>query len=200
MATRDFTNTVPLRFFEYYSDHMLMRMDADDEKTARRKDYYALTDPGGDTRLRSDVTSLSKDILGPVLIHELGHTQDIQNVVGLGDHQEGHGYAVEYFFSTDQVRKDKILELLSGDSVAIASQKPPLRRLFQETLATLIALSEVIKHGFSSHLPGKIAPDAETARQLMAERVEQSLPSSDQLKAITQYVYGHLDPFNLPGI
>ncbi len=200
MATIDFAMTIPLKFFQYYSDHMLFKMDADDERKAWKKDIYALTDPGGNTRLRSDVINFSEGKLGPILVHELGHTQDAENAVGLGDYQEGHGYAIEYFFSKDPMRRDKILEILSGDSLAVGSQKPKLRLLFQQTLATLIALNEVIQHGSSPHLPATIAIDAETARQLMAERIEQALPSSDQLKAITDYVWGHLDAFNLPGI
>lgn len=200
MVTKDVATTVPLQFFEYYSDHMLMKMDADEERKARKKDTYALTDPGGNTRLRSDVISFPEGKLGPLLLHELGHTQDVQSAMGLGDFQEGHGYAVEYFFSKDKERKAKILDLLSSDVLVIHSQKPALRKLFHETLATLIALTEVIQRGSSPHLPANIVPDAETARRLIAERVVKSKPSSDQLKAITRHVEGHLEAFNLPGI
>ncbi len=200
MATRDSSNAVPLAFFEYYSDHMLVKMDADEEKkaTANGKDDYAHTDPGGDTRLRSDVTSFPEGRLGPILLHELGHTNDVESVVGLGDFQEGHGYAVEYFFSKDVERKAKIVELLSGDTLVIANQKPACHRLFYQTVATLVALTEVIQHGSSPHLPATLRPDTEMARRLIAERVKQSAPSSDELAAITLYVTGHLEAFDLP--
>ncbi|HSJ52980.1 MAG TPA: DUF4157 domain-containing protein [Anaerolineae bacterium] len=200
MATRDVANTIPLEFFEYYSDHLLMRMDDDEEEESQNSDTYALTDPDGDTRLRSDVIAFPESKLGPILLHELGHSKDVQNAMGLGSFQEGHGYAIEYFFSRDKVRKDKILDILSGDSLVVGSQTPALRKLFHVTLATLIALTEVIQRGSSPHLPASLVPDVETARRLIAERVVRSEPSSDQLKAISQHVTRNLDAFNLPGI
>jgi hypothetical protein len=204
MAARDFTSMLPLKFFEYYSEHFLIKMKGDEEKNAQKKDTYALTDSGGNTRLRTDVIGFPEGKLGPILLHELGHTQDIENAVGLGDYQEGHGYAIEYFLSKDAARKDAILELLSGEPLAVANQRPKLRLHFKVSLATLIALNEVIQTGSSPHLPAQLLPSdskaRETASQLMAERVEQSEPSSKLLLAITQYVTAHLDAFDLPSV
>jgi hypothetical protein len=204
MASRDYTNLVPLKFFEYYSDHFLIKMEGEEEKKAQKKDAYALTDSGGNTRLRTDVISFPEEKLGPILLHELGHTQDVDNAVGLGDFQEGHGYAIEYFFSKDAARKEKILDILASDVLAVASQKPKLKMAYKVTLATLMALNEVIRTGSSPHLPAQVLPldnkTREVAEQLMAERVEQSQPSSKLLVEITKHVTAHIDEFDIRGV
>ena len=198
LAARDVSNSIPLAFFEYYSDHMILKMSSSDEKKAEKNDTFALTDPHDDTRLRWDLTSFPEEKLGPILLHELGHTHDVSSGMGLGDFQEGHGYAVEYFLSKDKDRRDGIVTLLSGDAVLSHSQKKPGQNLFSVTLATLIALSEVIQHGSSPHLTPDLTPDAAAAKILIAERVERSQPDSDELAAITEYVKRHLDTFDMP--
>jgi hypothetical protein len=204
LASLDYTSLLPLKFFQYYSDHVLKKMSGDEERDSKKKDVYALTDPGKSTRLRTDVIDFPEEKLGPILLHELGHTQDAQNWMGLGAFQEGHGYAIEYFFSKSAERKATILDILNSDSLVVANKKPDLISLYKNTLATLMALNEVIQTGSSPHLPTQLLPAdskaRETAKQLMAERVELSEPRSKLLIAITKYVRAHIGEFDIFGV
>ena len=203
-ASRDYTVEVAKKFFRYYASHDIKNMSGDEEADSQRKNVYALTDPNGDTRLRTDVINFPSGILGPILLHELGHTKDTQSGMGLGGFQEGHGYAVEYFFSKDSDRKSVIHVLLNGDAIFLAAQKEAGKKLYRVTLATLMALGEVIQNGSSDHLPASLLPDGtsprEAAEKLMAERVQQVDPSSKVLKAITKHIEAHINEFDIKGL
>jgi hypothetical protein len=197
------TLEVAVSFFKYYSSHKLEKADADAEAAMKKTDQYAATSPESGTQIRSDVLSFPPSRLGPLLLHEFGHTHDIQNVMGAADFEEGHAYAVEYFFAKKtgaSERLAQILKIVSSGGVAVQSQRAALQQLFGETLAMLNALQEIINRGSSQRVPSDICSNATEAADLLAYLTANSHDLPPKLEKLRAVVKGHLDNFGVPSL
>jgi methionine aminopeptidase len=148
---------VGFEFFKYYSSHKIQKMDSREVEKAQKVDRLAETKPDSDTYVQPKIleTNFSSNRLGPLLLHEFSHTGHSINWGGSYDFQEGHAYAIEYFYairSGDKERIEKILSIIRDANIVQNSQKSALKNLFQVTLATMIALFELSKTGKLAHL------------------------------------------------
>ncbi len=197
------TFEVAWSFFDYYSGwtgQKIFIMTPAQEEAARKQDRLAETSPGGDTYLRADALALPEATLGPLLLHELGHTGHATNFMGAGDYQEGHAYGIEYFYAEktgDTARMARILAVIGSGAVAPATQKPALQELFKVAYCVMKALRRQSLRADATEAPLKgLSSDA--AQYLMAEYATRFASPSDRLEKIIAYVKAHLANYGPP--
>jgi hypothetical protein len=190
-------------FFDYYSGgfisiggHKIKLMDKAQEEAARKHDRVAETDPGGDTLLRPDVLGYDSEKLGALLLHELSHTGHAASVMGTGDYQEGHAYAVEYFYAERagaKERMEKIEKVMTAGTVVVASERAALKQLFKVTYATLTALRELSRTGASTKLPTlNPALTSDEGDLLLSRYVGHLNEPGNRLQAIIDHIRNNL--------
>ena len=193
-------------FDDYYSDHDIYKMDADDAEKAMKRGLYATTKPNSDTYLRPDVVApdYSNVKLGLLLIHEFIHTRHHENINGSSGYEEGDSYGIEYFLAVrfgHKERQTEIIDIMGNPTaLVIQDQVDTLRFRFLLAFAAMTVLYEVIDSGKSTHTgsPLETLTRAE-AKGLVAELVSVTQEDhSPSLTTIMKWIGGHLSEFKSP--
>jgi hypothetical protein len=181
------TPEVAYSFFDFYShfNNTLRQMTADEEKKENRLSKRLLvtdsTIASTTTTFQSVVLSYTAVKLANLLLHELAHTADVSgSVAGEGAYQEGHAYAIEYFYAeiTGDMNRANDIQGLVADGNVLGLNKADGRAEFKVTYALMTALREVVTNGFSPHLPfPELTPGS--AKAFEAQLVT-SFPQSEQ--------------------
>jgi hypothetical protein len=199
------TPEVAYSFFDFYSHHTLRQMTADEEKTENRRAKRLLvtsTEGFTTTIFQSVVLSYNAVKLANLLLHELAHTGDIAgSLAGEGAYQEGHAYAIEYFYAeiAGDMNRANDIQGLVADGYVLGLKKADGQAEFKVTYALMTALREVATNGSSSHLPfPELTPASAKA---LEEQVVTSFrsPSKDLGKYI-DYVKANLGSFKIPKV
>jgi len=202
------TYEVGYEFFDYYTGltgQRIVLISTAEEAKAKAADRLAETDPGGNSKLRSDVLGFSDLKLAALLLHEFSHTGHDTNVLGSRDYEEGQSYGIEYFYAEiggDADRMKKIEDIVSGGAVVNEAQKPLFWEQFKMTYALMSALREVVANGSSAKFPPSSFPDLNSDKaQLLQAQVEKSFQNpSAELARYIDYVRKNLGSFKIPPI
>ena len=205
------TDEVAFSFFDFYSTfgNSLEKMTPDDDRKAKRDDYFMKTSPGlafTETTVRSDVLNFDSVKLANLLLHEFAHTNDIAgNGAGEASWQEGHAYGIEYFYAKnvgDMERANNIQAIVADGNVLGYSKLynlPKFQEDFKVTYALMTALREVVTNGSSSHLP--FTKLTSGSAQLLEQQIVVNFhtPTGD-LKTYIAHVKAHLRSFETPRV
>ncbi len=200
------SDEVAYTFFDYYSGylgagHKILPMTPAEEANAKKSGTFAETPSGGDTKLRSDVFTMSDEALGPLLLHEFAHTGHHTNWGGAYDFEEGQAYGIEYYYAErtgDTTRMARIITIISAAAARWgAKQEAAVQQNFKVTYALMHALGDLTKSG-SSTLPPLAGKDGKDGRVMAAEFVSDFSGMSKDLTALWEHIRTHLTSFVVP--
>jgi hypothetical protein len=160
-----------LAYYEHYLDHELSDTVENSKHAGETK--------RGNSGINPHVLNLETDfptddplsLLGETLIHELSHTPQDYDLLGVP--QEAKAYAIEYFFSErtgDSRRANFIYNRYNSSKPDPFDQFGGGKALFWKAYDTIRALYKVIDMG---------GPDAKTARELSVEYVAKTVDPED---------------------
>jgi hypothetical protein len=199
------SDEVAYTFFDYYSGSWggkKIRTMTPQEEAGVRKDLLAVTDPGGDTKVRSGVLAWPDETLGPILLHEFAHTGGHTNTLGVYDFEEGQAYGIEYFYAErtgGAERMTKIISILEQAVIVQQNQRLPLKETFRITYALMHALDDLTKAG-SSPLPPLAGKNGEDGRVMAAKFVSSFSDLPKDVQALWDHIRVNLASFKVPDV